>query len=86
MNSTTLASLLQGLAWVFFAVGGLAFLVGGRALHEFANTERMLAEIEGIGIAVVCGVLGVLTKAAGNRLAAQKIETSMFNGESNDDS
>jgi hypothetical protein len=84
---STQASLLQGLAWLLFAIAGLAFWIGGRALHDFAKTDRMLAEMEGIGIAVVCGVLGSLTKAAGDRLAeAQKLETSMFNDASNDGS
>ena len=87
MKSTPLASFLQGLAWVFFAIGGLAFWVGGRALDEFAKTDRMLAEMEGIDIAVVCGALGALTKVVGDRLAeAQNAETSMFNDASNDDS
>jgi hypothetical protein len=55
MERAPLKSLLNGVAWFFLVVAGIAFWVGGRAIHEFANTERMLAEMEGIGIAVLFG-------------------------------
>jgi hypothetical protein len=53
-------------------VAGLAFWVGGRAIHEFSNTGRLLAEIEGIVLAVVSGGLGVVAKAAGEHFAADE--------------
>jgi hypothetical protein len=56
-------SLLNGVAWFFFVVAGSAFWFGGRAIHEFANTERVLAETEGIGIAVLFGGLGAIAKS-----------------------
>jgi len=56
-------SLLNGVAWLFFVVGGSAFWFGGRAIHEFANTERVLAEIEGIGIAILFGGFGAIAKS-----------------------
>jgi hypothetical protein len=62
-------SVLQGVAWLLFAIAGLAFWVGGRAIHEFARTERMLAEMEGIGLAAVCAGLGAVAKAAAERPA-----------------
>jgi hypothetical protein len=62
----------RGAAWVFFAVAGFAFLWGGRALSEFAGTERALAEMEGIAVAMTCGVVGVLAEFVGRRLVKKK--------------
>jgi hypothetical protein len=58
---------LIGLAWFFFVVAGLAFWFGGRAIHEFSNTERVLAEMEGIGIAVLFGGFGAIAKSFADR-------------------
>jgi hypothetical protein len=52
-----------------FAIAGLTFWFGGRALNEFAKTERVLAEVEGISLAAVCDALGAFAKAASERLA-----------------
>ena len=68
--------LLTGVAWVLFATAGLSFWFGGRAIHEFAKTERLLAEMEGIGLAAVCGALGAFAKAAAENLAEADIEFS----------
>jgi hypothetical protein len=62
-KQSALKSLLNGVAWFFFVVAGIAFWVGGRAIHEFANTERVLAEIEGIGIAALFGGFGATAKS-----------------------
>jgi hypothetical protein len=59
---TTLKSLLQGLSTVSFALAGLSFFFGGRAIHEFGGVERMLAEMVGIGVAFVCFIIGVIAK------------------------
>lgn len=59
------AFLLKGVAWLLFAIAGLAFLVGGRAISEFAHADRILAELFGLIIAGLLGVLGVLAKSAG---------------------
>ena len=56
-------SLLNGVAWLFLVVSGSAFWFGGRAIHEFANTERVLAEMEGIGIAILFGGFGAIAKS-----------------------
>ncbi len=64
-----LKNLLQAMAWLLFVVAGLALWVGGRAINEFTGTERLLAEVEGIGLAAMCGVLGAFAKAAGKDLA-----------------
>jgi hypothetical protein len=61
-------TLLRGVAQLLFVIAGLSFLVGGRAISIFAKTERVLAEAEGIGLAVVCGGLGFLAKSVGDNL------------------
>lgn len=61
-------ALLQGIGWLLLVIAGLAFWVGGRALHEFVGVERALAEMEGIGLAAVCGVLGYAAKSAAENL------------------
>jgi len=43
---------LQGLAWVLFAIAGLAFLVGGRAISEFGKDR---SNIGGNVESVHCG-------------------------------
>jgi hypothetical protein len=61
-------------AWFLFAIAGLTFLFGGRAINEFAKTERVLAEMEGVGLAALCALLGTIAKAGGERLGeAEKI-------------
>jgi hypothetical protein len=67
-TKATLMALFRGAAWVFFAIAGLTFWFGGRAINEFAKTERMLAEMEGIGLAVLLGGLGAIAKGAAERL------------------
>jgi len=44
------------------------FLWEGGAISTFTKRERVLAEIKGIGLAVVCGALGALAKSAGDNL------------------
>jgi hypothetical protein len=68
--STRLASkyLLRGVSWLLLAVAGLAFLVGGRAISEFGKTDRIVAEMEGIGLAIVTGGLGLVAKTAAENL------------------
>ena len=53
-----MASFFKAAAWLFFAIGGLAFWIGGRAISEFAGIGRIAAEAEGIGLAVLFGLLG----------------------------
>lgn len=63
---TTLKYFLQALSKLLFAVAGLSFFFGGRAIHEFGNVDRVLAEFLGITTAVVCGF--------GAYIATRKIE------------
>ena len=63
---------LRGVAWLFFGIGGLSFWAGGKAIIEFANRDRGIGELEGIGIAVVCCALGALAKSAGEEDVSEK--------------
>jgi hypothetical protein len=49
-------------------MAGLTFLVGGRAIHEFAKADRMLAEMEGLGLAAVLAGLGAGAKTIANEI------------------
>jgi hypothetical protein len=53
---------LRGLSQLLFVTAGLSFFVGERVNGAFTETERMLAEVEGIGLAVVCGALGFMAR------------------------
>ena len=60
-----LRALLSVASIAMFTIAGLSFLLGGRAISEIEGVDRLVAEVEGIGIAVVCGVLAyLLGKAA----------------------
>jgi hypothetical protein len=79
---SSLRVLLQGVAWLLFVAAGIAFFVGGRAISEFAKTDRMLAEVEGFFIAAVCAGFGAIAKAAGEYLAEGGDGTSTSGGTS----
>jgi hypothetical protein len=49
---------ISGISWVLIAVGGMSFFFGGRALHEFAGIDRLLAEVEGLAAAAALIALG----------------------------
>jgi hypothetical protein len=55
---STLSILLKGVAWLLFVIAGLTFWIGGRAISELDHTDRIVAELEGLAIATVCGGLG----------------------------
>ena len=63
-DKSILKALLQGVAWLLFAIAAFAFFWGGRAISEFAKTERILAELEGLLLAAVCEALGAWAKVA----------------------
>jgi hypothetical protein len=67
-RNAKLALLLRGLASLFAVLAGLAFWVGGRAINEFAKTERVLAEIEGIALAALFFGFGVIAQIAADRV------------------
>jgi hypothetical protein len=62
---------------VFLVMAGLAFWFGGRAISEFSKTERMLAEMEGIALAVSLGGLGAIAKAVADRLEEDGSDISL---------
>jgi hypothetical protein len=71
MNTSTKAGLvllLNGAAWLLFVVAGIAFWFGGGLIHAIANTERSLAEVEGISLAALSGGIGAIAKTVATRL------------------
>ena len=63
---------LHGLAWILFAIAGLAFWVGGRAISEFGKIDRIPEEMLGLGIAVASGALGYILKTTADDLGAEQ--------------
>ena len=63
---------LHGLAWILFAIAGLAFWVGGRAISEFGEIDRILAEMSGLGIAFASGALGYILKTTADDLGVEQ--------------
>jgi hypothetical protein len=61
--------LLRGVAWFMLVLAGLAFWFGGRLISELTKADRVFAEVAGIGLAVV---LGVIAKSADDRSAERK--------------
>jgi hypothetical protein len=60
---------LRGLSQGLFLIAGFSFFFGGRAIHEFAQVERVLAEADGLILAVAAGLLGLGAKALELRLS-----------------
>jgi hypothetical protein len=46
--------------------------VGGRAISEFTRTDRILAEMMGLGLAAVTGALGFVAKTKADDLDADE--------------
>jgi hypothetical protein len=65
---SALQSLLEGIAWVFFTLAGLSFWFGGGLIHAIFSTDRMLSEMEGIGLTLFFAGLGIASKFAEDRL------------------
>ena len=63
---------LHGVAWTLFAIAGLAFWVGGRAISEFGKIDRILSEMLGLGIAFATGMLGYILKTTADDLAGDQ--------------
>ena len=69
MPGKMLRAILNGASQLLFGVAGLMFFFGGRALHDFVKVERILAEAEGMGLAVLFGVLGVAARGVATSIA-----------------
>ena len=66
MKSSTrsnLSHLFHGLAWLLFALAGLAFWFGGGVVTAVAKIDRFTGELIGIGLAAVFAALGVIAKS-----------------------
>ncbi len=71
MKPTTRATLQSSLGIVagfFFIFAAGAFLFGGGLIHALGTTDRVLSEIESIGVALLFGALGGRAKIAEDRL------------------
>jgi hypothetical protein len=64
LPKSLLRGLLETLAWISFLIAALSFWAGGRAIHEFAKTDRVLAEFEGLAIAGLFGLFGAALRNA----------------------
>lgn len=71
-NRSALRAFLRGLSWFFFAVAGLSFWVGGRAISEFGHMDRILAEAFGLSIAGATGMLGYVLKSSADDLTEEE--------------
>jgi hypothetical protein len=49
-------------------MAGLLFFVGGRVISAFTKTDRVSAEMLGIGSAFVFGIFGMVAKNASDNL------------------
>ncbi len=70
--------MFNGAAWLLYVMAGMAFLFGGRLIHAFAQTERILAEAEGIGLTVLFRGNGAILKAIGSLLEQGNRPVSLF--------
>ncbi len=68
VESFAVKPLLKGTSQVLFVIAGLLFLVGGRAISEFAKMDWVIAEFLGLGLAAVFFVLGMMAKNAADDL------------------
>jgi hypothetical protein len=63
-----LNSLLKAFATACFVIGGIAFLFGGVVIYIVAKTDRVLAEMGGIGLTVLFFIIGALAQFTADRL------------------
>ena len=61
---TTPKYLLKTLSRLLSLVGACFFLFGGRAIHEFGNVERVLAEVLGLAMAAALFFCGFMANSA----------------------
>ena len=60
--------LLKGISQTLLVIAVALFFVGGRAISEFTKTDRVTAEMLGIGSAFVFGIFGMVAKNAADNL------------------
>lgn len=67
--------MLRGIARVFFVAAVVAFGFGGGVIHAVVpRTDRILAEIEGTGLAALCLGLGAIAKGAEEHLETGEVD------------
>jgi hypothetical protein len=71
-TKSTFKAFLRGVSGLLFGIAGISFWVGGRAISEFSR-DRVLGEMAGIFIAIVCGALGMWAKSAGEEDTRRRI-------------
>ena len=60
--------MLNGTATLFFAMAGLAFFFGGGLISAITQAERLLGEVEGMGLTVLLAAIGLIAKMVATRL------------------
>jgi len=55
----------KSIAWLLLVTGAASFWVGGRVIHAFTGTGRVIAEAAGIGIALLLLSLGAVLRSNG---------------------
>jgi hypothetical protein len=65
---SSVRSFLEGLAIVLLTISAIAGWGGALIIHELTETNWILAILEGIGLGIVIGVLGVMAVVAANDL------------------
>jgi len=60
--------LLKGVARLFFFIAVVSFFVGGLLIHISTNTPRLAAEFEGLGLAVLCGIIGYFAESTADNI------------------
>jgi hypothetical protein len=67
--------ILQVVSKGLFGVAGLLFLFGGRAIQEFRHIDRMVAEMEGLGLCATVACLGIGVGAAADYITTHNRES-----------
>jgi hypothetical protein len=61
-------ALLRGISQVLFVIAALLFFFGGRVISALTKTDRVSAEMLGIGSAFVFGIFGMVANSASENL------------------
>jgi len=78
-NSSPIATFLKGLGKFLALTGGFSFLVGGGLIHAETQMNRFNAELLGIGIAVIFGLLALLANVIADWLTEEKDPITITN-------
>ena len=74
---SNVAFFFRGVAWVLFGLAGIAFFFGGGLIHAASiETDRTLAEFEGLALAIICLVLGRVARGAEDHFEMAQVDPS----------